>query len=169
MRRPSLPADAARPHTYRSLTNAIWPSLLHSYDQDAHASPVEFRHPFLDVRILHYLLAIPPIPWSIDKELLRRAMRGALPDRICRRPKTYLAGDPIQVLLRQSPALVTVRAGEALLDRFVNREALPAVGWAEDGDQLWTNLRPVTLQRWLESLGPGNHTTQEEAYHGIGR
>jgi hypothetical protein len=48
----------------------------------------------VDLRLLRYMLAVPAIPWARDKYLLRRAMRGILPDPVLMRPKSPLSGDP---------------------------------------------------------------------------
>ena len=56
--------------------------------------PLEGRHPFFDVRLLIFALSVPPIPWMVNKALLRAAMRGRLPERIRLRPKTPLGAMP---------------------------------------------------------------------------
>ena len=43
--------------------------------------------PFFDLRVLMYLLAIPPLPWCDNKEVLRSAMAGSLPDAVRSRRK----------------------------------------------------------------------------------
>ena len=57
------------------------------YDPGVTLCPVVFRHPFFDVRLLTYLLGIPPIPWFLNKKILRDAMRGKTPEPVRRRPK----------------------------------------------------------------------------------
>lgn len=57
-------------------------------------SGVEQRHPFFDVRLVEFALALPPeqlFQGGRTKALLRRAMDGVLPDEVRQRPeKTYL-------------------------------------------------------------------------------
>src|SRR5260370_687819 len=65
---------------------------------------LETRYPFLDLRIVNYLLAIPPFPWCFQKMLLREAMAGRLPERVRGRPQTPLQGDPILAQLRRTRA-----------------------------------------------------------------
>ena len=57
---------------------------------------MEVRYPFCDVRLVNYLLAIPVLPWRLHKELLRVALRGQVPETVCRRPKTPLSRDPFR-------------------------------------------------------------------------
>jgi asparagine synthase (glutamine-hydrolysing) len=62
---------------------------------------VEVRYPFLDLRVIEYLLAIPPFPWFLQKRLLREAMAGRLLDSVRLRPKTPFAGDPLLLHLQR--------------------------------------------------------------------
>ena len=57
--------------------------------------PYVVKHPFLDLRLMTFLLGIPSHQKS-NKGLLRRAMEGHLPRDIVCRPKTPLCGDVIQ-------------------------------------------------------------------------
>ncbi len=63
--------------------------------------PVEVRHPFFDLRVVNYLLALPPFPLFFEKRLLREAVAGRLPERIRTRRKSPLAGDPLLAHLGQ--------------------------------------------------------------------
>ena len=52
------------------------------------AHSVESRVPFLDVRVVEFLIALPDdykIADGITKRVLRQSMKGILPDRICNR------------------------------------------------------------------------------------
>jgi asparagine synthase (glutamine-hydrolysing) len=142
-----------RPEAYRRLAMAFWPSYFESSDPGVTGVPVEARYPFLDVRLVRYLLAIPPIPWCVNKQLLRVAMRGTLPDPIRLRRKAPLAGDQLRAHLRQP--------GTQWLDRFdptpklaeyVDRAAVPQLGGGSDGTDPWLNLRPLCLDYWLRRV-----------------
>ena len=54
--------------------------------------PLEMRYPFLDLRIVNYLLALPPFPWCFNKMLLREAMAGRLPRTGSRASEDAAAG-----------------------------------------------------------------------------
>jgi asparagine synthase (glutamine-hydrolysing) len=62
---------------------------------------MEVRHPYMDIRMLRFLLTVPSIPWCRDKHLVRRAMRGTVPEEVRRRPKTPLTCDPMNELLQR--------------------------------------------------------------------
>ncbi|MBD3558372.1 asparagine synthetase B, partial [Planktothrix sp. FACHB-1355] len=67
-----------RPEAYQQLTSLSWSFLFERYDPGVTGLPVEVRYPFFDLRLVNYLLAIPPVPWCLHKELMRVAMRGIL-------------------------------------------------------------------------------------------
>ena len=77
---PPIDAHPLRPEAYRRLTGPLWAWCLGWWDPGVTRVPLEARYPFLDVRLVSYLLAIPPLPWFVDKLLLREAMRGVLPE-----------------------------------------------------------------------------------------
>lgn len=143
-----------RPDAYRSLTSALWPPYLSACDPGVTGIPVEVRFPYLDVRLVEFMLSVPAIPWCVDKTLLRLAMRGTLPDEICDRPKAPLAEDPTTQHLH--------RPGSEWLDRFepapqlasyVTREKIPPMaGRTNQPHECWSNLRPLSLNMWLQHL-----------------
>src|SRR5881409_274663 len=85
--------------------------------------PLEARHPFVDLRLLRYMLAVPAVPWCRAKFLVRRAMRGVLPDAVLRRPKSPLTSDPLWEDARRR-GLPTLRPARTL-ERYVNCNRLP--------------------------------------------
>jgi hypothetical protein len=62
-----------------------------------------------------FVLAIPPLPWCADKEILRRAMKGFLPDAVRLRPKTPMLADPIVAAFRSPPPSCRLRPSRSLL------------------------------------------------------
>ncbi len=68
----------------------FWSNQLAWGDPGYTGLPLEVRHPFFDVRLLIFALSVPPIPWMVNKALLRAAMRGLLPEPVRLRPKTPL-------------------------------------------------------------------------------
>lgn len=148
----SSPTDALRSEARERLNPAIWAWYCETSDPGVTGIPVEPRYPFLDVRLVTYLLAIPPLPWSIDKLLLREAMRGVLPERIRLRRKTPLAGDPLCAKLQESG--VAPWEGSTMppeLERFVNGASIPPL--ADAGDP-WLHVRPLCLGVWLKRQRP---------------
>src|SRR6185503_14012497 len=94
--------DNKRPAAMRALNSKIWTSLFEGYDSGATGLDLDVRHPFLDVRLVEYLLAIPTEPWCVNKHILRRAMSDKLPAAVLNRPKTGLMGDPALQLVRRA-------------------------------------------------------------------
>jgi asparagine synthase (glutamine-hydrolysing) len=145
-----LAVHPLRPEAHGRLAIAPWSWYFESFDPGVTRIPVEGRYPFLDLRLVNYLLAIPPLPWCIDKLLLRLATRGALPDPIRLRRKTPLAGDPLRAQIQKTGAqwldgFDLSRRLSQYVDRVAFRHA--AEGW--DSDDLWLYVRPLCLDYWL--------------------
>jgi asparagine synthase (glutamine-hydrolysing) len=100
-----------RPDSYRTIVSCDFLNWFESWDAGTMACPLEVRYPYFDTRVVNFFLAIPPVPWCDNKLLVRLAMRGLLPDSICFRPKTPLAGEPVRELL--------ARKGANWVDEFV--------------------------------------------------
>lgn len=129
--------------------------LFDSYDPAYTGAPLVVRHPLLDLRIVDYALALPPIPWCVDKTILRRAARGKLPAAICQRPKAPLAEDPAQALVRRSEGLPSELPDPSpMLARYVAPEALPPVEATGGPHSLWPRLWVSCLDQWLRRSGP---------------
>jgi asparagine synthase (glutamine-hydrolysing) len=85
-----LRAEAAR-HMRTS-----WATILDAYDAEWSRSAVEYRHPFFDLRVVDFLLQVPPLPWLASKELARDAWPNLLPEVVRNRPKVPLRGDHLR-------------------------------------------------------------------------
>lgn len=150
------PVHPTRPAAYGLLTSVDWPAIFESYDAGTTGVPVDVRHPFFDVRLVRYLLAIPPMPWCFDKTILRLAMRGRLPESVRLRPKTVAAGDAVVALLRRPAAQWVDRFEPApALRAYVHRDRVPRVYGEDDSTNVWTGLRPLCLNYWLTSQAGG--------------
>ena len=113
------------------------------------AAGIDWRHPFLDLRVLEFMLHTPPIPWARRKRLIRQAMAKRLPRAILRRDKTPLHHDLTTELLRRNMPPMP-RKG-AKVEAFVAIERLPEdPASAEDPNAL---LRVAILDHWLNSHG----------------
>ena len=139
-----------RPDAYRRLSSPAWPAYLESLDPGVTGVPVEHRLPFLDLRLVNYLLSIPPLPWCVDKQLLRVSMRDKLPAALLRRKKSPLAEEPLRVHFRARDWSWLDRFDASPdLARFVNRESIPPLVRLAAGDNPWPDLRPFCLNYWL--------------------
>ena len=139
-----------RGDAYGRLSSPAWPAYLESADPGVTGVPVEHRWPFLDLRLVNYALAIPPLPWCVDKQLLRLAMRESLPAPLLRRQKSPLAEEPLRVQLQAHDWSWLDRfEASPQLGRFIDRAAVPAVATLAAGENPWSDLRPFCLNYWL--------------------
>jgi len=159
--RTSLPSHAQR-HTCESLTSPYYGLKLEVEERVAAHGGLEMRYPFLDSRLIEFVVALPwqrRAPAGERKALLRAAMSAVVPDRVlARRGK----GDWTVPMDR---ALLTLTAGDGaladrsgMLGRYID---LPAarklVMRYRDVDR---DLRSevwdlITVDRWLERFVKG--------------
>jgi asparagine synthase (glutamine-hydrolysing) len=142
-----------RPKAHASLGLPHWATLFENESPGVTRYPVQVRYPFLDLRIVEYLLALPPFPWFFQKSLLRKSMAGKLPEVVRTRPKTPFRADPLRAILRRNtltpPLDLLSHAG---LDRFINCQSLPHLHATMGHEQLLSVTRPYCLGFWLQSL-----------------
>ena len=165
---PKLPYEhLIHPKAHASLSLPQWTHMFELENGGLTHRPVEVRYPFLDLRIVNYLLALPPFPWFFHKMLLREAMSGRLPESVRMRPKTPLQGDPVSAELRrtESAALNQMRWSEDL-DRYVDRSALAAPRDKMNAVQAGNYLRPYCLNIWLQSAQRVRYNIHAEAGNG---
>ena len=144
------PISSSRPATMSALQSKVWAPLFEGYDPGATRLPLEVRHPFIDVRLVDYLLSIPATPWCVNKHILRCAMKDRLPAAIVNRPKTPLAGDPVlQLSRRASVRWLDTFEVTPQLTRFVNLKLRRSLAEEETPNALWANLRLFALNHWL--------------------
>jgi asparagine synthase (glutamine-hydrolysing) len=155
LRQPSPPVHRLRPRAYSSFTSsrneAWWSCLFENYDAGYTGNFVEVRHPILDLRLVRFLLAVPPLPWCADKDLLRVAMRGLLPDEIRLRPKTPMAGDPtLERLRHRGMAWIDHFDPVPALASYVDRGAVPGVTGPQARQSWHIHVGPFELNLWLK-------------------
>lgn len=147
--------DGKRPAAMRALKSNIWTGLFEGYDPVATRLSLEVRHPFIDLRLVEYLLAIPAVPWCVDKHILRCAMKNKLPAAVLHRHKTGLAGDPaLQLVRRASVRWLDSFEVSPQLRAFVNLDRRRPVVEEETADGLWASLRVFALNYWLMNSRP---------------
>ncbi len=146
--RPATTRHPFRPKAYASFTDTRWQSFFDYFDINGASSHFEVRHPFFDIRLLRYMLAVPAMPWCRRKMLIRRSMRQALPREVIRRKKTPLAASPDFARVRKSgfPAL---RPTAALLN-YVDPRKMRAAPASEI--EMRGLVRPLGLNYWLRHL-----------------
>lgn len=141
------------PKAHASLELPQWSQMFEMADPGVTRTPVETRYPFLDLRVVSYLLSLPPFPWAFQKKILRDAMAGRLPEAIVRRPKTPLSDDPSAAALRGKERSWIARHGwSGAIAHFVDRDKLEsAVGDVKKTDGVH---RALCLKFWLRTLQP---------------
>jgi asparagine synthase (glutamine-hydrolysing) len=151
-----------RPAAMRALDSKMWTALFEGYDRSATKLNLEVRHPFIDLRLVEYLLAIPAVPWCVNKHILRRAMRDKLPDAVLNRHKTGLAGDlALQLVRRASVRWLDSFEVSPQLRAFVNLDRRRSVVEEETADGRWASLRVFALNYWLTHSRPSVRRTSE--------
>jgi len=153
------PGHPTRPEAYDQVAGPLWPYLFAYQDPGFTGVALEQRHPFFDVRLVRFLLSVPPAQWYNDKGLLRIGMRGLLPGPVLRRPKSPLPGDPLRVRReRDGDAWLDGRVLAAGIEPYVDPARVPAAAGGrgpEDGEPLWMQLRPLALSLWLRDQDAG--------------
>jgi len=161
------PAHPIVPAAHASLMGPQWAHSHELQDPGVTRCPLEVRHPFLDLRIVDYILALPPFPWTYQKSLLRAAVAGRLPESVRTRPKTLLAGDPLVEKLKQPDAAWVSRAQwNEQVSRFVNPSALPALNGQSSTEETLSAIRPVCLNFWLQFERRVRYNNYAEAHGG---
>jgi asparagine synthase (glutamine-hydrolysing) len=141
------------PEAFASLNSAYWSVILEDEDAAYTSALLEARAPLLDFRVLRFLLRVPPVPWCVDKFLLREAMKSRLPPEILLRPKSPLADSPLDASIR-------VRQWRPLLPAQPPAPVYQFVNWLKwrgtlensQGSFTAANLRPFALFRWLKAI-----------------
>lgn len=134
----------------RSLTSVCWPAQFEAEVASSRWNPIDFRRPYFDTRLVRFLLAVPELPFSVDKWLLRLAMKDLLPDQIRKRPKTPLGGDPFFAACKFH-GFPAQNDSHPLLSHFVLSSALRDLGTNCSPSQLWPDSRAHSLNYWLLS------------------
>src|SRR5262249_16871415 len=137
-----VPATA-RGLALEHLASPVWASVFDGYDASWTGSPLEVRHPLMDVRLVTFLVGLPGVPWCVRKELVRRALRPLVPPEVHQRPKTVLVEDPVKVKLHQQgiPRGKNL-AWEPEIARFIEPTLMTPVPRTASVDETSCWLRP---------------------------
>ena len=141
------------PYAYAALHSGFWSSVLESEDAGNSHVVLETRAPLLDLRVVRFLLRVPPVPWCVHKELARHSFRGKLPERVLNRPKTPLLEDPLKACIDAGqwspiPPLHAVDEVQRFIDWDTWVEALKYARDCTSGPFLF----PLTLVDWLKAI-----------------
>jgi asparagine synthetase B (glutamine-hydrolysing) len=151
-------ADEALDHPRRPMgANRLhWSTLVtrDTTDPGTTGIALEMRKPFLDVRLVELLYAVPPLYWCSRKALLRESLQHRLPPEIVRRPKTSVPGNLLWEHLRRSGRRsIQGRAVSPSLEPYIDLHEFARLGAAllptEPPVTLFRDLIPWSLNYWL--------------------
>ncbi len=165
---PNLPLEhPIHPRAYASLSLPQWTHMFEQENAGVTRFAVETRYPFLDLRIVNYLLALPPFPWFFQKMLLREAMTGRLPETVRMRPKTPVQSDTLSEQFRRTgiERLKQMHWSKDI-DKYIDRSALIPPHGKMNPEQLSNSLRPYCLNIWLQSARRIRYNMHAEAKNG---
>jgi asparagine synthase (glutamine-hydrolysing) len=152
----ALPLPSVRhpihPKAHASMFIPQWTRMFELQDAGVTRFPVEVRYPFLDIRLVNFLLGLPPFPYFFQKKLLRDAMVGHLPERIRVRAKTPLPSDQLlEKATRWGSECVNQVRWNEKIEQFINRSSLGKLHGNLNAEQVSSGVRPYCLNFWLRS------------------
>ena len=138
------------------LTAASLPMLLHWEDRNSMAHSVEARLPFLDYRLVEFVIGLPDdykVAGGMTKRVLREGMRGVLPESIRSRVDKLGFATPEDVWIREQGAAQFRKALGAAVESsggILRPRALDAYdrspGGPPSGFPLW---RMISFGAWM--------------------
>jgi asparagine synthase (glutamine-hydrolysing) len=148
------PIHPRHPESHKWTVYPDW-SVPREYYPGMDYTPPECADPFMDLRVVEFILSLPVLPWLKNKYILRRAMQGELPPEVLARPKTPL-GQLFGSLFSQ-PNLEWADNWQPVpeLLEYVQPELIPSLidGKCKDPG---LHMRPMFLNSWLKNRGHGN-------------
>jgi len=142
------PLNEKAPPGYFALSSFLLPDALARDGTSAQRVAVEFRYPYLDLRVIQRVWSFPTIPFRYAKFVSRKSAVRTLPRRIVDRPKQGLVGDPCE------PVGSVVSRKERLFDALNSQLCTYCVGEPLRDKPLragfeWAPLRAFELACWI--------------------
>ena len=145
-------AHPRHPLAYASLFFPAWSYMFEREDAAFTRAAVEVRYPFLDLRVVKYLLAIPAIPWFFRKFLLREVIRERIPESVRKRPKRGMQSDPLICAAQDRAVWLRENGFCCKAKQYVDERALATLAWKVDPKLVAAKLRPWCLDFWLKRM-----------------
>jgi len=150
-RRGRYPRGCRTELTWDEIHSPFWSQLFEAYYHNLFAG-IDCRHPFFDLRLVNFLLAL-PASVLVNKHLLRESVRNMLPEPLLQRRKSVILGDVIQPALAAHPQSVPADLGQTPLAQWIDiprySRALQAFASGHQTDFLVV-LCPLSLLMWME-------------------
>jgi asparagine synthase (glutamine-hydrolysing) len=139
------------------LTATSLPMLLHWEDRDSMAHSIEARVPFLDYRLVEFVLGLPEdykIARGVTKRVLREGMQGVLPEKIRTRMDKLGFVTPEEVWLREEGTAHFRKALRESVDAsggILKRDVLSLLEDMVEGKQAFSFLiwRLISFGAWM--------------------
>jgi asparagine synthase (glutamine-hydrolysing) len=111
------------------------------------------RDPFLDLRLVEFIFAIPTLPWLFQKDILRRSMAPLLPHKIIKRPKTPLGdlGSSLSAKLENS-WINDWTPSNNLFQYVKSVPFLKAGACVENSEAEFLKRRLIVLDNWIDRI-----------------
>jgi asparagine synthase (glutamine-hydrolysing) len=154
-------ADPLDDALYWAVTSMSIPGLLHYEDRNSMAFGLEAREPFLDYRLVEFCLGLPfeqKIAGATTKAIMRRALRGIVPDAVLDRRDKKGYPTPLARWLRGSlrQPIADLLLGSRLRERGILRPEVIGrklnLHAAGSHDYSWEIWRWLTLELWFEQF-----------------
>src|SRR5205085_4341674 len=113
-----------RPEAAHFIQQPMWGNAFQTYHRAWTGVDAAVTTPFFDTRVVEFLFSLPPMPHFADKDIVRRAMKGRLPDEVRLRPKRPFGTDPAEVLLRRDLTPWLPLLGHPQMAQFVDTRIL---------------------------------------------
>ena len=165
-RDPFLAAGGAKAASVREMSLAqlsatSLPMLLHWEDRDSMAHSIEARVPFLDYRLVEFVLGLPDehkIGGGMTKRVLREAMRGLLPERVRTRVDKMGFVTPEEFWVREeNPGRFRAALAEAidLSHGIIRKDVMSLLERTIAGKEPYSYLvwRCISFGSWLKAFG----------------
>lgn len=155
------------PKAHASLGLPQWQQLFESSDPGVTRSPVEVRYPFLDLRVVEYLLSLSPFPWFYEKMLLRQAMMGKLPEEVRAKPKIAIARDPLNEKVQRYARMLESEDGwNGAAGAYIDLGVFRSTAKKRNGEGQSSVLRALGLNFWLQTARRLRYNIAAEARNG---
>jgi asparagine synthase (glutamine-hydrolysing) len=172
---PSSGPHPVLPRGHASLSLPQWSNLFEMQNPGVTKHTAEMRYPFLDLRVVNFLLSLPPFPFYMEKKLLRDVLRDRVPESVRTRKKTPLAGDALlQYARRPETNWISNVNWVKEMGAYVDTSKLERIIHTETqnlksepkSNRIDPAMRPICLNFWLQSMRKVRYNLHAEARNG---
>ncbi|CAN5807264.1 asparagine synthase (glutamine-hydrolyzing) [soil metagenome] len=111
--------------------------------------PLDYTMPFADLRLIDFVLSLPPWPWNSRKQLLRDAMATSLPEEVVHRRKQGAPVVAVHYTNQPGGEWVDRWTATETLKRFVRPDRIPQIFGSGTIERAVIDTRPLFLNEWM--------------------